>query len=295
MRTFCILLAATVAAPVLLAQDVIHRKDGSTRDVRVLGLEGDQLRIGIPSPVPGRPGGSTTVALAEIERIEFGPDTVLEALGKNKTAASIPAARVRWQALQPLLALPESRAGEAGCLYGEVLLLSPESADREAALAVFTQVEQGSWSPAHREKAARGRLRAMMASGRLEEASREAESLALNSGDPDFLLETKLLLAEARLAELEKLLAENPRWYEDPPVKAERSRLLNESADLSLYPFLFHGTKRELSAKGLALARRLYQLVGDEKEAAKVAEDLAVIYPETPEAKGLSAEEPTES
>jgi Tfp pilus assembly protein PilF len=97
------------------------------------------------------------------------------------------------------------------------------------------------------------------------------------------------------LAELEKLLADNPRWYQDPPVKAERSRLLNEAADLSLYPFLFHGTQRELSAKGLALAHRLYQLVGDKEEAAKVAEDLAVIYPETPEARSVSAEKPTES
>lgn len=295
MKLFCVFLATTLLVPIVHGQDVIYRKDGSTREVRVLGVEGDQLRIGIPSPVPGRPGGSTTVSLAEVERIEFGPDTVLDALDKNKTAASIPAARVRWQALEPLLALPESRAGQAGCLYGEVLLLSPEAADREAALAVFAKVEQASWNPADRERAARGRLRAMMASGRLEEASREAEALASTSGDPDFLLETKLLRAEARLAELEKLLAENPRWYQDPPVKAERSRLLNETADLSLYPFLFHGTRRELSAKGLALAHRLYQLVGDKTEAAKVAEDLVAIYPETPEAKSVSAEKPAES
>jgi hypothetical protein len=295
MRSPFFLFLAAAFAPGLLAQDIIHRKDGSTREVRVMGMEGDQLRVGIPSPVPGRPGGSTTVSLAEIERIEFGPDTVLEALGKNKTAASIAAARVRWQSLEPLLALPESRAGEAGCLYGEVLLLSPEPADHEAALAVFSKVEQGAWSPADREAAVRGRLRAMLALGRLEEAAREAEAMSGDSGDPDFLIETKLVLAEARLAELEKLLADNPRWYQDPPVKAERSRLLNEAADLSLYPFLFHGTQRELSAKGLALAHRLYQLVGDKEEAAKVAEDLAVIYPETPEARSVSAEKPTES
>lgn len=295
MRTPAFFLIAAVFVPGLLAQDIIHRKDGSTREVRVMGVEGDQLRIGIPSPVPGRPGGSTTVSLAEIERIEFGPDTVLEALRKNKTAASISAARVRWQSLEPLLALPESRAGEAGSLYGEVLLLSPEGSDHEAALAVFSKVERGAWSPDDREAAVRGRLRAMLALGRLEDAAREAEAMAGDSGDSDFLIETKLVLAEARLAELEKLLEDNPRWYQDPPVKAERSRLLNEAADLSLYPFLFHGTKRELSAKGLALAHRLYELVGDEKEAAKVAEDLTVIYPEAPEAEGVSAEKPTES
>jgi hypothetical protein len=295
MRAPAFFLLAAVFTPGLLAQDIIHRKDGSTREVRVMGVEGDQLRIGIPSPVPGRPGGSTTVSLAEIERIEFGPDTVLEALRKNKTAASIAAARVRWQSLEPLLAVPESRAGEAGCLYGEVLLLSPEVSDHEGALAVFSKVEQGAWSPADRAAAARGRLRAMLALGRLEDAAREAESMAGDSGDPDFLIETKLVLAEARLAELEKLLKDNPRWYQDPPVKAERSRLLNEAADLSLYPFLFHGTKRELSAKGLALAHRLYQLVGDGTEAAKIAEDLVAIYPETPEAKSVSAEKPTES
>lgn len=295
MKGFAAFLLVVLLAPHVRGQDVIHRKDGSTREVRVVGVEGDQLRISIPSAVPGRPGGSTTVSLAEVERIEFGPDAVLEALRKNKTAASIAAARVRWLALEPLLSLPESRAGEAGCLYGDVLLMSPEASDHEAALAVFTKVEQEGWSPADREMAARGRLRAMLALGKLEEASREAEAMAGTSGAPDFLLETKLLLAEARLAELDKLLADNPRWYQDPPVKAERSRLLNEAADLSLYPFLFHGTKRELSAKGLALARRLYQLVGDKDEAAKVAEDLVAIYPETPEAKDVSADKTDES
>jgi hypothetical protein len=91
------------------------------------------------------------------------------------------------------------------------------------------------------------------------------------------------------LEALRQLLADNPRWYEDPPVRAERSRLLNDAADMALYPFLFHGTERARAAQGLGLALELYQITGDEEAARGVATDLIEIYPETPEAQQAAA------
>jgi hypothetical protein len=85
------------------------------------------------------------------------------------------------------------------------------------------------------------------------------------------------------------LLVENPLWYEDPPVRAERLRLLHETADNSLYAFLFHGTEREQAARGLGIAFDLYELTGNDEEARNVATDLAEIYPESPEAARVAA------
>ena len=61
----------------------------------------------------------------------------------------------------------------------------------------------------------------------------------------------------------------------------ERNRLLNETLDLALYPFLFHGTSREQAAKGLWLARDAHLLAGDTDAAREVATDIIVLYPQT--------------
>jgi hypothetical protein len=136
----------------------------------------------------------------------------------------------------------------------------------------------------------------MLALGRVDEASREAETLALQAEDPGLLLKTKLLLAETRLAALRELLGENPRWQEDAPVRAERDQLLNEALDLALYPFLFYGTVHEQAAQGLWLAREAYLLADQPDAAREVATDITAIYPQTryavPAREALQKEEP---
>jgi hypothetical protein len=184
-----------------------------------------------------------------------------------------------------MLGIPESRAGDAGNLYGECLRLTGERTRLEEALGVYAEIEQGAWNPADREDAKRGRLRTMIDLGRSQEVATEIEEIAASAQDPGLLLDSKLLIASARLAALEQLVGENPRWEEDPPVRAERLRLLHETADNALYPFLFHGTARGQAAKGLGILLDLYQFTGDREEARKVATDLAEIYPDAPEAK----------
>ena len=188
-----------------------------------------------------------------------------------------------------MLGVPESRAGDAGNLYGECLRLTGEPLRREEALSVFAEVEKGTWNPVDREGAKRGRLRTMIDLGRSREVSAEIEELANSAEDPGMLLDSKLLIASARFAAMEKLVADNPRWQEDPPVRAERLRLLHETADNALYPFLFHGTARAQAAKGLAILLDLYEFTGDADGAREVATDLAEIYPDSPEAKKASA------
>ena len=282
-------LLLLASACVLPADDELHMKDGTVRQGRVVAAEEQVYRVSLPGPAPGQSGGTTTIPRDSVEKIVFAPDASLEAIKSNRTIASTAAARVRWQARLPFLALPESRAAEAGNLYGEILLLSGDRLRHDEALEVYRQTEAGAWNPADREVARRGRIRAMLKLGRQEEISAEVEEIAATAQDPELLLDSKFLVAQLRLSALQKLLVENPRWYEDPPVRTERLRLIHETADNSLYAFLFHGTEREQAAKGLGLALDLYQLIGDEENTGNIATDLAEIYPESPEAGKAAA------
>jgi hypothetical protein len=273
------------AAAGLRADDEVRMKDGTTRKGQVVGMDENSFRLTLPGPMPGQSAGTTSIPRANVERIIFEPDRTLEAIRANPGPGALNTARVRWKTLQPMLAIPESRAGDAGNLYGECLRLSGESSRREEALGVFAEVEQGAWNPSDRENAKRGRLRTMIDLGRSQEVAAEIEQLATSAQDPDLLLDSKLLIASARLAAMQTLVADNPRWHEDPPVRAERLRLLHETADNALYPFLFHGTARVQAAKGLGILLELYQFTGDDEEARKVAPDLTEIYSDSPEAK----------
>jgi len=281
MNTLIRIFGLIVLPLCVSAQDVVHYPDGTTREVEIIAVQGDSYLITLPSPIPGQPGGKTTMKRAGITKIVFGSDPVLQAIEANKTEGSLASARLRWQNLEPLLGTAESHAGWAGCLLGEILLQSDNPARNDGALEIFKKVEAGSWNVADRQRATRGRLAAMMKKGQLEEASAEAEEIAKLAEDPDLLIETKLLLAQARIASLRRLLDENPRWSEDPPVQADRARLIHEAADFALFPFLFHGTKREQAAQGLWLAHDTYVLAADDSQAVEVLHDIAEIYPET--------------
>lgn len=284
-----ILICACALPLTAAAQDIVHLTDGTKRNLRILGVAGDAYTVSLPSPVPGQPPAKTTIKRATVSRIIFGPDAQLDTVAANVGPGSLATARVRWQSLQPFLGIPESRAGEAGCLYGEILLKVEGPANQNEALAVFKAVEAGAWNPADRQRATRGRLAVMIKQGHLEEAVLEAEQIERTAEEPDLIIETRLLLAGARKEALKALLADNPRWDQDPPVRVERTRLIHEGVELALFPFLFHGTKRAQAARGLWLAHEIYQLAGQDDDAQKVATDLTAIYSETPEAGKAAA------
>lgn len=275
------LLAAAAILSAAVAQDTIELADGTIRPGKVVGADEKVFRLRIPAPIPGQPPATVSINRADVERIVFGPDADLEAVTKDPTIGRTAFARVLWQRMEPLLAVPESPAAKAGLVYGDILLLSQDSNRHNEALALFRRIEAEAWDASDREAATRGRLKAMLALGQINEASKEAETLALQEEDPGLLLETKLLLAETRLAALATLLEENPRWQEDPPVRAERDKLLNEALDLALYPFLFYGTEHDQSAKGLWLAHEAYLLAEQPTAAREVATDITTLYPHT--------------
>jgi hypothetical protein len=290
------LLAAAAILSTVVAQDTVEFTDGTSRPGKIVGADDKVFRLRIPAPMPGQPSATVSINRAEVERIVFGPDADLETVTKDPTIARTAFARVLWQRMEPFLAVPDSPAAKAGMVYGEILLLSKDPARHNEALELFRRIEAGAWNESDRESAMRGRLKAMLALGQINEASQEAETLALQAEDPGLLLDTKLLLAETRLAALRELLEENPRWQEDPPVRAERDKLLNEALDLALYPFLFYGTEHDQSARGLWLAHEAYMLADQPAAAREVATDITALYPETryatPAREALQKEKP---
>ena len=277
---------ATAIATVLMlsfaaAQDTVEYVDGNKRTGRLAGADDKVFKLRIPAPVAGQQAAVISINRNEVEKIVFGPDPDLATVIKDPVIGRTAFARLLWQRLEPFLSVPESPTAKAGIAYGDILLLSADAVRHHEALDLFRRIETEAWNEQDRGRALRGRLQALLRLGRVDEASREAEEMAARTEDPELLLETKLLLAETRLAALRALLGENPRWSEDPPVQAERKRLLNETLDLALYPFLFHGTSREQAAKGLWLARDAHLLADDIDAAREVATDIIVIYPQT--------------
>lgn len=274
-------LAAVLMLSIVSAQDTIEYLDGNNRTGRLAGADDKVFKLRIPAPVAGQQAAVISINRNEVEKIIFGPDPDLETVINDPVIGRTAFARLLWQRLEPFLSVPESPAAKAGLAYGDILLLSADANRHNEALDLFRRIETEAWNEQDRGRALRGRLQALLRLGRVDEASREVEEMAARTEDPELLLETKLLLAETRLAALRALLGENPRWSEDPPVQAERKRLLNETLDLALYPFLFHGTSREQAAKGLWLAREAHLLAGDTDTARDVATDIIVIYPQT--------------
>ena len=277
---------STAIATVLMlsfvsAQDTVEYVDGNKRTGRLAGADDKVFKLRIPAPVAGQQAAVISINRNEVEKIIFGPDPDLETVIKDPVIGRTAFARLLWQRFEPFLSVPESPAAKAGIVYGDILLLSADASRHNEALDLFRRIETEAWNEQDRGRALRGRLQALLRLGRVDEASREAEEMAARTEDPELLLETKLLLAETRLAALRALLEENPRWSEDPPVQAQRKRLLNETLDLALYPFLFHGTSREQAAKGLWLVREAHLLAGDTDAAREVATDITVIYPQT--------------
>lgn len=274
-------LAAVLMLSIVSAQDTIEYLDGNNRTGRLVGADDKVFKLRIPAPVAGQQAAVISINRNEVEKIIFGPDPDLETVINDPVIGRTAFARLLWQRLEPFLSVPESPTAKAGLAYGDILLLSADANRHNEALDLFRRIETEAWNEQDRGRALRGRLQALLRLGRVDEASREVEEMAARTEDPELLLETKLLLAETRLAALSALLGENPRWSEDPPVQAERKRLLNETLDLALYPFLFHGTSREQAAKGLWLAREAHLLAGDTDTARDVATDIIVIYPQT--------------
>ncbi|MDD5200242.1 MAG: hypothetical protein PHC88_10630 [Terrimicrobiaceae bacterium] len=256
---------------------------GTRRAGRIVGIDAATLKLEVPLAIGGAPGAKAIVAVprAQISRIEFAPNENRGRLVASPTAANLIALNVEWLRWKPFLAVPKSPSGAVAVAFGAALLSTNDPKRAADALELFKRVEQAAWNDADRQAAKQGRLRAMVATGHAAEAVAEATELARASEDSTVLVEAKFILAEAAQASLRKLVADNPRWTEDPRVRPEHDRLYNEALDLYLYPSLFLGSETEAASRGLWGATRIYRFGGDNANAIEAARDLTALYPST--------------
>lgn len=221
-----------------------------------------------------------------VRRVDFGKRAGDDALLVSGDAEKLARA---WTERKSFLSIENSEAGRIGLAYAEALLAKGSQDDARQALEIFTLIENEDWFPGRQALARSGKLRAMIAAGRAEDAVAEAETLAEQTEDPAVIIEAKYVLATAAREALSRLLRENPRWQEDDWVKPERERLYNRSLDLLLYPYLFHGTRTMEAARGLWGAVQVYIEAGETQLASETAGDLTVLYKGTPEAERAEA------
>lgn len=253
----------------------------STRTGRITGVDAQQIRLEVP--LPGGTGGrmSVSVPRRDVERVEFSENESRDQLLADPDLQDIHEIAVLWRAWQSAVDLPKSPSARIGNIYATLLLQTRDATRAAEALAIFTLLENSAWEESEQRIARQGRLRAMVATGNAADAVAEAEALAVESEDPEVLIEAKFILAEAARSALAELQEENPRWEEDINVRPDRARLYHEALDLYLYPYLFFGSETETASRGLWGVVTIHQLNDDVPAAIEASRDLVRIYPET--------------
>lgn len=288
MRALLSLLLLLFALPGFgRGQDVIHLKSGEVIRCEIVAITDNILTYKTTIDLGGGRSASAqpTISPEAVAYIEFAPlpgEAELLARGKE---ATLDALESLWDEKSRHLHRPRSNAGEIGLRYGQRLLVEPDSFQWKFALGVFDRLLERDWNPGNRKEATKGRLRALIQLGELDQAKAEALQLAQESEDPEMLIEARLALGLADFERLRKLEEENPRWEEDETVRPERERLYHSVIDQFLWPFLFHGTEEDLAARGLVRASEVHQFGQDEASARACLEDVITLYPNSPEAE----------
>ena len=276
--------------------DTVFLRQGEAIAGKIAEFDGRIIRLKrfLP-PLQGAPAdappvfASVTLPISRVERVEFSADEMPNQKLRNATATNMPQIKALWDSALIWLPIPKSRVAEIGLCYGNLLLNAGDDASAGRALEIFRVIETSSWSEDMKIQARQGRLRAMIATGSVQEAVVEAQEIARTSADPAVLLEAKYILAQAAHRAFDKFVAENPRWKEDAFAIPERNRLYDEVLALYLYPALFFGSESESAARGLWAVAQISHSAGDLKQALEVSRDLVFIYSETSYAQRAAA------
>lgn len=260
--------------------DVLHLKEGDPVKCEILDITDQMVRIKVSIKVPGGDAFSTKIVpVAEVALIDFGPLPGETLLLESATVDDLGELEALWNGSRANLHRPNSSAGEIGLLFAAMLLESGKAGAAGRALDVYSRIEKGDWDERRRPRARQGRLRTLLALGRIDDAVKEATEIAMGTEDRGILADAKHILAEADFDKLKKLVEENPRWEEDDEVRPERNALYHDVIDRFLHPYLFHGSDEEAAARGLWSAIEVHLLSGEEEEARRRAGDLVALYP----------------
>jgi tetratricopeptide (TPR) repeat protein len=276
---FC--MAAGLLAALPVRADRLSIKGGGTLEGEVLGLEGNTVRF------QSQAGGGVAVIpypMERIARVEFDfskeEAAVLERGGPEARALL---AKL-WELRRPFLRCEGGDAGAVGLRFARLLLAENNEAEARQALEICDVVRAGDWDPQTQGEAARVRLSALAATGRVEDAMKEADQLADAGGAEDEALartQVQARLARGGVAwkKAQQMEQEWPKWPLMPELREERRRLVNQALDEFLYPVVRHVELKDLCAEGLWNAAQVYAQTGRLREARGCAEEVVNYFP----------------
>lgn len=274
-----VLMALMLSAWNVHAEDIVHVKSGGALRGKIIELDKTRLRIRVP--LAGGAGNSTRVIPMErVRMIDFDPvDGELKLLADGESAARGELSKL-WNTERGYLGIPNSNAGEIGIQLAGICLATSDSDTHAEARRLYAIVEQGDWNEKRRAQAKRGRLKALVKLGEVEEVMAEAQRIAAEDDDPGLLLDARHVIALADFKRFSKLVADHPKWLEDEGVRERVEEDYNALIDRFLEPFLFYGTESIAAARGLWHAAKTYELIGQEPRALECLSDLEKLYPQ---------------
>lgn len=283
MRFFLLLLFITQLAlthaqpPSEAIPDILYRRNGGIISGRI--VEADREFIRMEVQLQGGRSGVISLPRQEIDRATFSPNPEQAEFLTTATFEDLPALLALWKDRQALIGLEGSDAADIGLALARALRSSPYENQQLEALELYRYLETKTQLAHHISEARQGRLRTLIVLDRADEAVEEARDLLKTTEDPAVLIESKFVLAEAARREFKSLVEEHPRWEEDIHIRPERNRLYHRIVDLYLFPFLFHGSEREATARSLTRLLSFLESTADIPKARHIATDLLTLYP----------------
>ena len=175
-RLFFVLTALTAATLTAAAQDAVVMKAGVTREGKITGVSGGNLRLQVQG------GGSAGIPLAEIREIRMDAPPEFEAAAARLANGDAAGAVAALQTINDTYAgLPAPWAQRAAALLGDAKLAA---GDREGAAAAYEKLSQT--YPEATAMANLGRARLAVESGRYDQASPLLEPLLAASDQTAF-------------------------------------------------------------------------------------------------------------
>lgn len=284
----CGLLALS---PLALLGDLISLKNGQELKGTLIKIDDKAITLQM---VVGSGSAEIPYALSNVEKIIFQDGVELEKLLSSTNLEQLDAVQKLWEKRKPYLTLPESNSGTIGLHYVRMLLDKKTKKAAQEALEIANQINQGDWLISRKSDAQRLRLTALAASGKVEQALAEAETMQQATGADEEGLSlarvqaqlTQASLTEIKLTELEK---DWPKWNLMPEKRKLRTELLNKALDGYVFTAVFHPELKSKAAEGLWSAIELYQRIGRPSEALVLVNEILVWFPDT-EYKGKAEE-----
>lgn len=190
--------------------------------------------------------------------------------------------RELWGQRLPYLSIPESDSGWIALRLAKLLVSTKNQENATEALEIVKTVREGDWKASRQQEALGVRVSALAASGRIEQAMREADALESLSELDDLELartrvRSKFIQASVAWSEFEKLETDWPKWHLMPEKRKERLQHLNRALDQYLFPAVVHPELKEMAAEGLVQAASIYIRLG-KNDRARICVDEVIQY-----------------